>query len=828
MKKIIDSFMFFNEFDILKLRLFYLNDIVDHFIISESNFTHSGKPKPYYLDQIIDDIPEEIRKKIIRIKYEPNIKDIELPNNVNEFNYDNGHWKLERQQRELIDRYLDQFSLDDFFMISDVDEIPRKELVESILCYDFDEQPCYVASCQMFYYNFNCLCTRYWPGTVFSNVGNAKKIGCDYFRSKRFVIPSIENAGWHFTYFGGTERIKTKLQSFAHQEYNKDYLINDDHILNSIKSKQDLFGRDNMFKSYNCNEFPDNLRNLIMKIFPQETYNHQSNINVCFSIIPPRFCNLEKVIESFQLQTLPPNKIIVTVPEKYYRFSYEKQEIETICNKYPNLVHLLYADEDYGPATKIYGALKSLEFYPNSSVIVCDDDVIYDERLFECYLKALQTNNKCVWTTDKGKYVQNKYSYGVNGNYLTLPHHNIPKLQGVDTYLFTDDILEKFNSNNFRQYYIDFISKNTNLKSLDTVFLHDDYFISILLYNLKILVGFFYLKYPVYDGLVSDSQIHESLRCHSDEIQMIQKIYENYENKKPIIRCDFTEVNGNKVGEFLVDGELDVEKYYESIVNINNEYGPFKIALNITEGETMNELLDRKTNDIREYYNWQIKYEKMPDNHVDYLFRLKYWNNFHPKVIYDIGSNYLSWYKLASNVWRDAKIYCVDAFSGFKDIYPQYNIDYAIELLSDEVKEVEFYENYMCPGLSTIYPVNKSYDDFKNLFYNQYLNTEIRTTKTLDNLAKEKNWKKPDLIKMDVQGAEVDILKGAQEVISNCNHLILEVQTDEFSMGAPLLNQVEEYMNSIGFILFYEIGVFSELQHDGDFHFVRKSILPHK
>lgn len=119
-------------------------------------------------------------------------------------------------------------------------------------------------------------------------------------------------------------------------------------------------------------------------------------INICFSVIPSRFKNIEKLVESFKLQTLNPDKIIITVPKNYHRFSYQKEEIESICNKHQDLIHLLYVDEDYGPATKIYGALKSLELYPNSSVVVCDDDVIYDERLLKCYSKALQTNDTCV------------------------------------------------------------------------------------------------------------------------------------------------------------------------------------------------------------------------------------------------------------------------------------------------------------------------------------------------------------------------------------------------------------------------------------------------
>jgi len=41
--KIYDYFTFFNEIDLLKIRLEYLYDYVDKFVISESNLTFSGQ-----------------------------------------------------------------------------------------------------------------------------------------------------------------------------------------------------------------------------------------------------------------------------------------------------------------------------------------------------------------------------------------------------------------------------------------------------------------------------------------------------------------------------------------------------------------------------------------------------------------------------------------------------------------------------------------------------------------------------------------------------------------------------------------------------------------
>lgn len=807
--KVIDSFTFFNEFDIFKLRLLYLNDVVDYFIISESNYTHSGKPKPYYLDEIWNEIPKDIRRKIVRLKYEPNISQFNFPTDIVIGDYTNDNWKLERQQRDLISQNLSSFDPNDLFMVSDVDEIPRKEVIQELL--ESEEQDfCYVSACELFYYNFKTFALDNWGGTVFSTVKNAIEKGCDYFRTYRNnAFPPIKNAGWHFSYFGGVEQIKYKLSSYAHQEFNKDTYKDDQHIQKAIEEKKDLFVDQKDFREYNFYDFPKELQNLIIEIYPRDYYLSETTINVCFSTIPPRFEILDEVVGSYYSQTIKPNKIIITVCKNYHRFSYENIELESLTLKYPDFVELLFVENDYGPATKIYGALKSLEMYPNSYVMICDDDMIYDPKIIECYSKCVEVCNQSVWT-----------SIGFN-DILNIPDHPIWNLQGCNTYLFYPKLLEKFNIKNFEELYFDFVSKNANPSE---VFLHDDYFISCILHDLQVPIRSFKLSDKVYQELPIPTQIHHLYKCHSDEIKLIQNIRRSYGELNTTIHCDYLDTNDQKVNECDISGELDVDQYHKFIGDILEKYKVFKVRI---DAKTMNQLLDKKTSDIQEFYDWQIKYTQMPEEHIDYLFRLKYWNNFHPKVIYDIGSNFLSWYKLATNVWKDAKIYCVDAFSHFEDTYPRHGIEYAIELLSDKEEKVEFYENVTCPGLCTMYEVNEVYDRGKN-FYNQNLHKTIRTTKTLDTLVQEKNWAQPDLIKIDVQGAEVDILKGAQETLQNCNHVILEAQSKVFSSGAPMLNEVEQYMNSIGFVLFQHIGFNGDQECDGDYHFVRQSALPHK
>ena len=49
--KVFDSIIFFNELELLEMRLNILNDVVDYFVVTESPFTVSGNEKPLYTTQ---------------------------------------------------------------------------------------------------------------------------------------------------------------------------------------------------------------------------------------------------------------------------------------------------------------------------------------------------------------------------------------------------------------------------------------------------------------------------------------------------------------------------------------------------------------------------------------------------------------------------------------------------------------------------------------------------------------------------------------------------------------------------------------------------------
>jgi hypothetical protein len=56
-------------------------------------------------------------------------------------------------------------------------------------------------------------------------------------------MEEINDAAWHLSFFGGEERIRTKLEAYAHQEHNYAEMKTATHISSAIENGTDLFGR---------------------------------------------------------------------------------------------------------------------------------------------------------------------------------------------------------------------------------------------------------------------------------------------------------------------------------------------------------------------------------------------------------------------------------------------------------------------------------------------------------------------------------------------------------------------------------------------------------
>ena len=209
----------------------------------------------------------------------------------------------------------------------------------------------------------------------------------------------------------------------------------------------------------------------------------------------------------------------------------------------------------------------------------------------------------------------------------------------------------------------------------------------------------------------------------------------------------------------------------------------------------------------------------IPKDHVDYLHQMSRMG-IEPKVVYDIGACVLHWTREAANVWPTMHVVAFDAMEEAKAVYEKFGLDHHIGVLSSEDhKEVTFYKNVESPGGNSYYKENSAFSPAADQLFGDF-NAVKTKAMTLDTVVAWKGFPLPDLIKIDVQGAELDIFKGATKVLSHCKDLIVELQLVEYNKGAPIETEVIKYLESIGFVL--KTRLFSKNgTTDGDYHFTR-------
>jgi beta-1,4-mannosyl-glycoprotein beta-1,4-N-acetylglucosaminyltransferase len=260
--KIFDVFLFFNELDLLEIRLNMLYPFVDYFVINEATQTFFGSDKPlYYLEN-----KERFKKfedKIVHNIIEPPTVQ-QLDDVGQKYGTSVRCHQTDAYQKDTIKNFLDNVSSsNDAIIWSDLDEIPNPEVIENLkdfyepnkvynfaqeycICYfnmiektgifrsqtpdfDYEDYPKWLGT-KLFSFDF---LNRYTLTEMRRELSNEENI-------------RISPGGWHWSYVGSNglsveERVLTKINSAAHQEYNNDSVKSS--ISNQLKYNNDPLGR---------------------------------------------------------------------------------------------------------------------------------------------------------------------------------------------------------------------------------------------------------------------------------------------------------------------------------------------------------------------------------------------------------------------------------------------------------------------------------------------------------------------------------------------------------------------------------------------------------
>lgn len=228
MSKLIDCFTFYNELEILELRMSEIYDVIDKFIIVEADKTFKGDSKPFIFDENKGRF-EKWMDKIIHVKVNFPVLNSNNP------------WDYEKYQRNsfMPSLYFLNLSENDKIIISDVDEIPDSSTLSYVKPYPMSGI-CKLEMDQYFGSFRNKLNNpEKWYHPKILTWGHLKSTTPDNCRND-FNCQWWEKGGWHLSYFGGSEKIVQKIKSFSHQEYNNPQINNTDRIEDKIRNNQDF------------------------------------------------------------------------------------------------------------------------------------------------------------------------------------------------------------------------------------------------------------------------------------------------------------------------------------------------------------------------------------------------------------------------------------------------------------------------------------------------------------------------------------------------------------------------------------------------------------
>lgn len=297
-RRIFDCFAFFNELDLLELRLKELNSVVDKFVLVEATRTFQKKEKPLYFEQnkhLFKKYLHKINHVIIDsyptfwTKFRP----------VTTWHYDN-------HQKEGALKGITEAHPEDLILFSDLDEIPLPNKVLEVR----DQTGIRVFEQFISYYFLNYVCTYIndnggkaiaqknrdgfarWRGSVMME----KKLITTLKDMRNFRdtegphIKVIPDAGWHFSYMGGLDKIIHKIDNWAHAEYNTEEFKSKRAVLNNIISGKDLFNDGMQFKIFDIHAsklpFPESIKSDVTrwKSFVKTTKDLEDEIKIQLSM----------------------------------------------------------------------------------------------------------------------------------------------------------------------------------------------------------------------------------------------------------------------------------------------------------------------------------------------------------------------------------------------------------------------------------------------------------------------------------------------------------------------------------------------------------------
>ena len=251
--RVYDMFPFFNELELLEIRLNELDPVVDVFILAEARHTFQKKPKELVFEKNKDRFA----------KFLPKIRHVivdELPGFFYKWRRPDA-WVVSDFQKGQVVRGLHDAQGGDTVIFSDVDEIPKASAVLSAT----GKAGITVFEQRLYAYYLNNICVDYdthgqicvaqynrdglgwWRGSVMMDFDNFRKMNKSIKKMRLLhdrpepEVTVMKDSGWHFTSIGDVEKIALKLESYEHSEANTDENKNPESMRQRIREGKSIF-----------------------------------------------------------------------------------------------------------------------------------------------------------------------------------------------------------------------------------------------------------------------------------------------------------------------------------------------------------------------------------------------------------------------------------------------------------------------------------------------------------------------------------------------------------------------------------------------------------
>lgn len=198
-----------------------------------------------------------------------------------------------------------------------------------------------------------------------------------------------------------------------------------------------------------------------------------------------------------------------------------------------------------------------------------------------------------------------------------------------------------------------------------------------------------------------------------------------------------------------------------------------------------------------------------------------------PAQAVDIGAYRGEWTKAFLQVFPETRVLMVEADSRHQEYLETVGQPFRIAVLGSAPGRRDFYTvNH--PGIATgasVYRENTS-------LYAEGCICETRNVETLDGVLEQGGVKAVNFLKLDVQGAEIDVLRGGEGVLSSgkVDYVLAETSLIGYNKGAPLCDEVIAFLGRFGFRIadIFEIKYMNGRLGQIDFLFCRDGLVERK